>query len=149
MSASTPHSLHTSFGTRCKGNPRDFSHWVQFWVTKPPSLLRTIWLRAWQHIEVLPKRARLIWIPVTRQLEIIGITSMPINCERKEVAYPISNISSSGSLSSSYLNLQHCLVNPICSGLMEQDTFMRDNIVNHKGVNYDAKTQLQAVPERV
>jgi len=26
---------------------------------------------------------------------------------------------------------------------------MRDNIVNHKGVNYDAKTQLQAVPERV
>ena len=26
---------------------------------------------------------------------------------------------------------------------MEQDTFMRDNIVNHKGVNYDAKTQLQ------
>ena len=36
-----------------------------------------------------------------------------------------------------------------CSGLMERDTFMRDNIVNHKGVNYDAKTQLQAVPERV
>jgi hypothetical protein len=36
-----------------------------------------------------------------------------------------------------------------CSGLMEQDTFMRDNIVNHKGVSYDAKTQLQAVPERV
>ena len=36
-----------------------------------------------------------------------------------------------------------------CSGLMEQDTFMRDNIVNHKSVNYDAKTQLQAVPERV
>jgi len=26
---------------------------------------------------------------------------------------------------------------------------MRDNIVNHKGVNYDAKTQLQAVPEIV
>jgi hypothetical protein len=26
---------------------------------------------------------------------------------------------------------------------------MRDNIVNHKGVSYDAKTQLQAVPERV
>ena len=37
----------------------------------------------------------------------------------------------------------------VCSGLMEQDTFMRDNIVNHKGVSYDAKTQLQAVPERV
>jgi cytochrome c1 len=36
-----------------------------------------------------------------------------------------------------------------CSGLMEQDTFMRDNIVNHEGVSYDAKTQLQAVPERV
>jgi hypothetical protein len=37
------------------------------------------------------------------------------------------------------------LLHAWCSGLMEQDTFMRDNIVNHKGVNYDAKTQLQAV----
>jgi hypothetical protein len=34
-----------------------------------------------------------------------------------------------------------------CSGLMEQDTFMRDHIVNHKGVNHHAKKQLQAVPE--
>jgi hypothetical protein len=30
-----------------------------------------------------------------------------------------------------------------CSGLMEQDTLMKDNMVNHKGVSYDAKTQLQ------
>jgi len=36
-----------------------------------------------------------------------------------------------------------------CSGLMEPDTFMRDNIVNHRGVIYDAKAQLQAVSERV
>jgi hypothetical protein len=42
---------------------------------------------------------------------------------------------------------RHALLN--CSGLMEQDTFMRDNIVNHKCVSYDAKAQLQAVPERV
>jgi hypothetical protein len=34
-------------------------------------------------------------------------------------------------------------------GLMEQDTFKRDNIVNHRGVNYGAKAQLQAVPKRV
>jgi len=32
---------------------------------------------------------------------------------------------------------------------MEPDTFMRDNIVNYRGVNNDAKTQLQAVPEGV
>jgi hypothetical protein len=37
----------------------------------------------------------------------------------------------------------------LCSGLMEPDTFMRDNIVNHRGVIYDAKAQLQAVSERV
>ena len=37
----------------------------------------------------------------------------------------------------------------VCSGLMEPDTFMRDNIVNHRGVNNDAETQLQAVPEGV
>ena len=36
-----------------------------------------------------------------------------------------------------------------CSGLMEPDTFMRENTVNHRGVNYDPKTQLQTVPERV
>ena len=36
-----------------------------------------------------------------------------------------------------------------CFGLMEQDAFMRDKMVNHKGVSYDAKTQLQAVSERV
>jgi hypothetical protein len=36
-----------------------------------------------------------------------------------------------------------------CSGLMESDIFMRDNIVNHRGVIYDAKAQLQAVSERV
>jgi len=36
-----------------------------------------------------------------------------------------------------------------CSGLMEPDSFMRDNIVNHRGVIYDAKTELQAVSERV
>jgi hypothetical protein len=28
----------------------------------------------------------------------------------------------------------------LCSGLMEPDTYMRDNIVNHRGVSYDAKT---------
>ena len=37
----------------------------------------------------------------------------------------------------------------LCSGLMEPDTFMRDNIVNHRGVNNDAKTQLQAIPEGI
>jgi hypothetical protein len=26
-----------------------------------------------------------------------------------------------------------------CSGLMEQDTFMRDNIVNHKGLGFDSE----------
>jgi aspartate-semialdehyde dehydrogenase len=36
-----------------------------------------------------------------------------------------------------------------CSGLMEPDTFMRDNIVNHRGVNNDPKTQLQAVPQGI
>jgi hypothetical protein len=36
-----------------------------------------------------------------------------------------------------------------CSGLMELDTFMRDNIVNHRGVNNDPKTQLQAVPQGI
>jgi hypothetical protein len=36
-----------------------------------------------------------------------------------------------------------------CCGLIELDTSMRDNIVNHGGVNYDAKTQLLAVPKRV
>ena len=46
------------------------------------------------------------------------------------------------------LNLS-CVPLTGCSGLMEPDTFMRDNIVNHRGVNNDAKTQLQAVPEGV
>ena len=32
---------------------------------------------------------------------------------------------------------------------MEPDTFMKENTVNHRGVNYDPKTQLQTVPERV
>jgi hypothetical protein len=36
-----------------------------------------------------------------------------------------------------------------CSGLMEQYTFMRDNMVNHKSASHEAKTQLQAVPKRV
>ncbi len=36
-----------------------------------------------------------------------------------------------------------------CSGLMEPDTCMRDNIVNHRGVNNDAKTKLQAIPEGI
>ena len=37
----------------------------------------------------------------------------------------------------------------ICSSPMEPDTFMRDNIINHRGVNYVAKTKLQALPESV
>jgi hypothetical protein len=40
-------------------------------------------------------------------------------------------------------------VGVVCSGLMEPDTFMRDNIVNHRGVNNDPKTQLQAVPQGI
>jgi len=32
---------------------------------------------------------------------------------------------------------------------MEPDAFIRDNIVNHRGVNNDVKTQLQAVPEGI
>ena len=36
-----------------------------------------------------------------------------------------------------------------CSGLMEPDTFMRDNIVNHRGVTNDPKTQLQAVAQGI
>jgi hypothetical protein len=37
----------------------------------------------------------------------------------------------------------------ICSGLMEPDFFMRDNIVNYRGVNNDPKTQFQAVPKGI
>jgi hypothetical protein len=32
---------------------------------------------------------------------------------------------------------------------MEPDTFMRDNIINHRGVTYGATTKLQALPESV
>jgi hypothetical protein len=41
------------------------------------------------------------------------------------------------------------LLNISSFDLVEQDTFSRDNIVNHNGVNDDANTPLQAVPERV
>jgi hypothetical protein len=48
-----------------------------------------------------------------------------------------------------YLQFRIQARNHNCSGLMEPDTFMRDNIVNHRGVNNDPKTQLQAVPQGI
>ena len=36
----------------------------------------------------------------------------------------------------------------LCSGLMEPDTFMRDNIVNHRGVNNDEKNAVTSNTRR-